>query len=101
MFAGHFGAGLILKRADKTLGLGLLFFGSLLLDIVLWLLVLVRVELVRVPPELHRMTDLAFNFPYSHSLVAAIAWSLGALVVGYLFCRGEQRGIRAPLVLAA
>ena len=33
MFAGHFGAGLILRRRSPGLNLGALFFATLLLDL--------------------------------------------------------------------
>ena len=53
MFAGHLGAGLVLKGRCNSVSLGGLFLAALLLDSVLWLLVLGGVESVRVPNPLY------------------------------------------------
>ena len=102
MFAGHLGAGLLLKRAGRKVSLGWLFFGAMLLDILLWLLVLAGVESVQVPPHLRTMADLTFDFPYSHSLVAGLGWSLVMFVVGWFVGRRfPQQRLACALVLAA
>ncbi len=75
MFIGHLGAGLALKKMDRTTNLGWFVASALLLDVLLWIMVLLKVEFVIIPenyPELHY---LLFQFPYSHSLAAGIFWS--------------------------
>jgi hypothetical protein len=102
MFAGHLGAGLLLKRAGQKVSLGWLFFGVMLLDILLWLLVLAGVESVRVPQPLQTMADLTFDFPYSHGLVASLGWSLVMFMIGWFVGRRfPQQRLACALTLAA
>lgn len=44
------------------------------MDVILWVLVLAGAELVQIPSGLESMADITFEFPYSHSHVAALAW---------------------------
>ncbi|HUR47615.1 MAG TPA: hypothetical protein VMZ27_17155 [Candidatus Saccharimonadales bacterium] len=101
MFAGHLGAALILKRADRGLSLGTLFLGAMLLDVVLWILVLFGFESVKVPANYKRFSDITFVFPYSHSLLASVLWAAG----GYFVCRAllqkHPNRLRAGLTVAA
>ena len=46
MFAGHLGAGLLLKQLDRRLSLALLFTGAMLSDLLLWL-----ADAFIIPPE--------------------------------------------------
>lgn len=103
MFAGHLGAGLLLKRAGREVSLGALFFSAMFLDIVLWLLVLAGVESVHVPANLRTMSGLTFDFPYSHGLAASAGWSAAVFVVGCRIWRrrAPQRRLAGALVLAA
>jgi len=102
MFAGHLGAGLLLKRAERKVSLGWLFFGAMLLDILLWLFVLAGVESVQVPKNLRTMADLTFDFPYSHGLVASLGWSLAMFMIGwFVWRRIPQQRPACALALAA
>lgn len=103
MFAGHLGAGLLLKRVGRKVNLGWLLFGSLLPDILLWILVLAGIETIEVPETLRTMADLRFDFPYSHSLVASLGWSLLLFAVGWFMGKRcpKQRMINALAVAAA
>ena len=101
MFAGHLGAGLVLKGRSSSVSLGALFFAALALDVVLWLLVLGGMESVRTPAEYRTAADLTYVFPYSHSLVASLAWSLsGAALVWLLWWRSPPKRMQAALVVA-
>jgi len=51
MFAGHVGAALALKRAERRVNLGVLILAALLLDVLLWLFVLAGLEQVIVPAD--------------------------------------------------
>jgi hypothetical protein len=102
MFAGHLGAGLLLKRAERRVSLGWLFFGAMLLDILLWVFVLAGVENVQVPEHLRSMADLTFDFPYSHSLVASLIWSVVIFTAGWFLWRHSPRQrLACALILAA
>jgi hypothetical protein len=98
MFVGHLGAGLAAKRLAPRLDLGSLFLAAMLLDVLLWTFVLLGLEEVHVPAtfgeEAHYLT---FTFPYSHGLVAGLAWS--AVALGVTRARGWSAG--TGLVVAA
>jgi len=73
MFVGHFGVGLALKRADKTLSLGLLFIAVQLSDLIYGVTLLIGVEKVRIVAGANPLTSAEYIFfPYSHSLVATL-----------------------------
>src|SRR5262249_60756631 len=89
-FVGHLGAGLAAKRVDPRLSLGVLFLAAMLLDALLWTFVLMGLEEVHVPADFGRAHYLTFTFPYSHGLVASVAWSLTAFAVARA-CGGTAR----------
>jgi len=76
MFAAHVGVALALGRAERRVNLGVFVVAALLLDLVLWVLVLLGWESVTIPADFAHTHQPAFVFPYSHGLLAAIAWSL-------------------------
>jgi hypothetical protein len=101
MFVGHLGVGLAMKKADQRINLGLLFFATMLLDVLLWIFVLLGIERVIVPPNFPELHFLTFFYPYSHSLVGALIWSALAFgVAKYVLFRRMDRGGRAAWVIA-
>ena len=83
MFLGHFGVALGSKPVAPRVSLGTLFFAAQFLDLLWPVLVLTGVETVRIVPGITRVTPLDFvSYPYSHSLAAAVFWSL---VVGGVY----------------
>lgn len=73
MFIGHFGVGLALKRADKTLSLGLLFIAVQLSDLIYGVTLLIGVEKVHIVAGANPLASAEYIFfPYSHSLVATL-----------------------------
>jgi hypothetical protein len=73
MFIGHFGIGLALKRADKTLSLGLLFIAVQLSDLIYGVTLLTGIEKVSIISGTNPLTSAQYTFfPYSHSLVATL-----------------------------
>jgi hypothetical protein len=87
MFAGHIGAALALGRAERRLNLGLLVAGALLLDTLLWVFVLLGWETVRIPADFAARHQPEFVFPYSHSLLASVVWSVLAGSIAMLLSR--------------
>jgi hypothetical protein len=81
--------------------LGALFFAALLLDIVLWALVLTGTESVHSPPDYQTAADMTYDFPFSHSLAASLAWSVLAAAVCLLWWGTRLSRARAALVIAA
>lgn len=83
MFIGHFALGFAAKRLEPRLSLGLLLAAPQVLNLVWPVLVLAGIERVEIAPGSTAFTPLAFTYyPWSHSLVAAVAWScaLGLVV---------------------
>lgn len=105
MWAGHLGAALALKRADRELDLGWLFLGAQLQDVILWVLVLAGVEHVTIPADYATRHYLHFDFPYSHSLPASVVLALLTAMVTLLVARrradGRRRWRAAGLLAAA
>lgn len=101
MFVGHLGVGLAMKKADQRINLGLLFFAAMLLDVLLWIFVLLGIERVIIPPNFSALHYLTFSFPYSHSLVGALAWTgLAFGIVKYVLFRKKDWSARAATILA-
>ena len=76
MFAGHIGAALAIGRAARRVNIGVFMLAALLLDVVLWLFVLLGWESVVIPPTSATTHQAEFVFPFSHGLVASLAWSV-------------------------
>jgi hypothetical protein len=77
MFIGHFALGFAAKPIEPRLSLGVLLAAPQLLDLVWPVLVLAGVERVVIAPGNTAFTPLAFTYyPWSHSLVASLIWSL-------------------------
>jgi hypothetical protein len=92
MFIGHLAVGLAAKRAAPEVSLGTLFLAAQLADLVWPTLVLLGIERLEIRPGITAVTPLDFvHYPYSHSLVALLAWGV-ALAGAYLvFTRGRPR----------
>jgi len=102
MILGHYGLAFAAKRVAPRTSLGTLAFAAQWLDELWPMLVLAGVERVRVVPGLMAANPLDFEYyPYSHSLAAAIVWSIlfGAI---YYAIRRDRRsaGIVGLLVLS-
>jgi membrane-bound metal-dependent hydrolase YbcI (DUF457 family) len=81
MFVGHYGVSFAAKRADRTIPLWVLFIAVQFLDVLWAPFILLGIEKVRIVPGITATNPLdLYYMPYTHSLVAAIVWSLlGAL----------------------
>lgn len=87
MFVGHVGVGLGLASRVRRRALGPMVGAALLLDALLGVFVLVGWEHVLGREDFASTGYLAFDFPWSHSLVAALVWSVlaaGAASAGWL-----------------
>jgi hypothetical protein len=84
MFLGHYGVAFALKRAQPKLSLGTLFVATQLLDLLWGIFVLLGWEHAAIVPGITAITPLEFlNYPVSHSLVGALAWSVVATACYY------------------
>ncbi len=93
MFIGHLGAGLAMRKFDKKTNLAWFFVSVLFLDLLLWVFILLGFEDVVVPPNFEKLHYLKFVFPYSHSFVAAVAWSLLVYVAAEIITKRRVTAI--------
>lgn len=99
MFLGHYGIAFAAKRSAPRASLGALTFAAQFLDELWPILLLLGVEQVKILPGLMAMSPLDFTYyPFSHSLVMAVAW--GILVgAAYFLLRRYGRGAWVMAVL--
>jgi len=94
MFIGHAAVALAAKPLAPRANLGVALAATYWLDLVWPVLLLTGVERVEVDPGNTAFTPLDFvHYPWTHSLIAAIAWS----VIFGLLC--WKLGRRAALVM--
>ena len=87
MFVGHYSVAFAAKSEKNKIPLWVLFIAVQFLDYIWATLVLLGIEKVRVIKGFTAgsMLDSYFH-PYSHSLIAAIAWSFIAGLAYKIFC---------------
>jgi hypothetical protein len=89
VFIGHFAVAFAAKRAAPELSLGTLILAAQLADLVWPTLVLLGVERFEIKPGITAVTPLDFvHYPWSHSLVALVAWGFALAIVWLAVRRG-------------
>jgi hypothetical protein len=102
MFIGHLAVGLAAKKASPKLNLGLLFIACQLLDLIWPVLVLTGVEQVSVDHSATAVTPFNFSYyPYSHSLLMTIIYSLVLGVVITKVSKSTRAGIVFGIVVSS
>lgn len=100
MFVGHYGVSFAAKSVEKTLPLWLLFVAVQIVDVFWAVFVLLGIENVRIVPAITASNPLdLYYMPYTHSLIAAVAWS-GLAFAAYKAIIGRKGSTKAALVLA-
>ena len=100
MFAGHIGVGLALGRAERRVNVAVFVGAALLLDAILWLLVLAGWESVAIPADFERSRQPVFDFPVSHGLAGALAWSaIAAAIASIALGRLRVARVRAAALI--
>lgn len=99
MFIGHFGLGFAGKKIDQRPSLGTLFLASQFIDLLWPVFLLLGLETVVIEPGNTAFTPLNFiSYPYSHSFIGVVFWSVlfggvyflvkknmkGAVLLGFL-----------------
>ncbi len=98
MFLGHFGVGFGAKALAPAASLGSLFLAAQFIDLLWPSLLMLGIEQVTILTAGSQHPPLDFiHYPYSHSLLAVIGWSILA-GAAYWLVRRYQRG---ALVLGA
>ncbi len=98
MFLGHYAVGFASKRVAPRASLAWFVAGAALLDLLFPLFVILGLESARFVPAREPFLRLSLdNYPWTHSLLMAVVWSvlLGAL------CRAVTRDRTAALIAAA
>src|SRR6185436_9757600 len=99
MFIGHYAVALGAKKLVPRASLGTLIAAATFLDLVWPVFLILGIEKVSIAPGITAFTPLDFeSYPYSHSLLTAIAW--GALFGAVYFLRAG-RNATAALVMGA
>jgi len=101
MFVGHYGVSFPIKRSNPAIPLWVLFVAVQMLDVAWSPLILLGIEKVRIVPGITRSNafDL-YYMPFTHSIAAALLWSLGAAVFYRLVARRSTTGSSALVGLA-
>jgi hypothetical protein len=100
MFVGHYSASLAAKASEPRAPLWSYFIASQLLDVGWSVFVAVGIERVRVEPQLPGSIFDLYYMPWTHSLVAAIVWSVvGALLFKKLLRLPDRAALFIGLVV--
>ncbi len=78
MFVGHYSAALAAKAVEPRAPLWTYVIGCQLLDVGWSTLIMTGAEKMRVDPSLPGSSLVLYHMPWTHSLPAAVAWSLAA-----------------------
>ena len=77
MFIGHFALGLASKKSPNPPSLAMMFIAVQFLDLIWPIFVLLGLESFQIDEGNTKITPIDFsNYPYSHSLMTALIWSL-------------------------
>jgi len=87
MFVGHYAASFAAKAIEPKAPLWTLAIGAQLVDIAWASFIMAGVEHVNVDPSLPGSSFVLYDMPWTHSLPAAFAWSIGATLVSRLLLR--------------
>ena len=91
MFIGHFAIGLLAKKSNTLPSLAMMFIAVQFLDLIWPIFVLLGIETLSIDPGNTKLTPLNFEYyPYSHSLLMTIGWSLLFGLVYFLFTKNKK-----------
>lgn len=99
MFIGHHAVAFASKKISPTLSLGTLMMAAQFVDLLWPTFLLLGLEHVRIEPGNTAFTPLDFyNYPYTHSLLMALFWSI--IVGGVYFALKRNRRNTAVVSVA-
>lgn len=81
MFVGHYAAAIAAKSAEPKIPLWSLVAASQLIDIAWAVFIMLGIEKARIDHTLPGSTFVLERMPWTHSLPAALAWSIAATVI--------------------
>jgi hypothetical protein len=101
MFVGHLAVAMAAKRTAPEVNLGWLMAGVTALDLIWPVFVLAGLEHVRIVPGATAFTPLVFDsYPWSHSLVMAVAWGVLLAAIGRWRTAVPVSGLLVALVVS-
>ena len=96
MFIGHYALGLASKKMPNPPSLAIAFIAVQFLDLIWPIFVLLGIENFQIEEGITKLTPLNFvHYPYSHSLLMALIWSL---LFGLLYFTATRNRRNALLV---
>jgi membrane-bound metal-dependent hydrolase YbcI (DUF457 family) len=96
MFIGHYGIGLAAKKPASSISLGTLFMAAQWLDLIWPVFLILHIEHVIIHPGDTKLTPLNFdNYPFSHSLLFVLLWSVLFSVFYYV----NKRNVKNSVIL--
>ena len=100
MFLGHYGVGFASKQPGKSISLGTLFMAAQWLDLLWPIFLILGIEHVTIHPGDTKLTPLNFdNYPFSHSLLFVLIWSILFGVIYFLRRRNLRNSIIVSLLV--
>jgi len=88
MFIGHHAVGFAAKRYAPRTSLGTLFIAATLLDLLWPICLLLGIEHVRVVPNrLTPFLSFEFDYPWTHSLLMSLVWSVAFALLYWIVAR--------------
>jgi hypothetical protein len=102
VFIGHFAVAFAAKKAAPKVSLGTLVVATAFLDVVWPVLVLLGVERFRIVPGFTAVNPFDFTYyPWSHSLLMTLAWSVAFALAYFAASRDRAGAVWVGLVVAS
>lgn len=102
MLIGHYAPALVLQRARPTLKLWQLFLATQFVDVLWGIFILTGIEHARIVPGFTESNDLdLWDIPYTHGLIANVAWALLTFLVWRTFSKAPTRTCDATIMALA
>lgn len=100
MFLGHYALAFGAKRMAPAVSLGTLFMACQFADLLWPTLVMLGLEIVEIDPGNTLVTPLNFvKYPYSHSMVMLLVWSMVFALCYFVIRRGRAGAITVGVLV--
>jgi hypothetical protein len=94
MFIGHYALAFASRKISPLPSLAIMFIAVEFLDFIWPIFVLLGIESFQIEPGITKLTPLNFTYyPYSHSLLMSILWSILFGTCYFLFTKNKQESL--------